>query len=464
MRNRPLSRRTLLRGTGALLSLPLLEAMMPGGTRSLMAAPIKPPVRLGFFYVPNGVNMNDWRVANAGVIGELPKTLQPLAAVRDKITLISNLEAEHCEGHEAGHEPAGGGFLVGQRCKHSEEPEVGGTSIDQLVARKIGLQTPIESLTLGIDPGHGGDHGYSGTYLSHISWRGKRTPAPLELNPRLLFERLYQGKTPARRSLNEASGNDDQPASPHGSVLDYVLEDARALQTQLGYNDRQRMEDYIEGIRSVERRVQKASQDSRTHHEGSFDSDPELDGFYRTIEGHLPKDGRGIPDKFSDHVDLMLDILALAYQADTTRISSFMFSYEKSGRAYKDIGVSGAHHSISHHGKEEQNLNWLTDINRHHIELFSRFLQRLDAIPEGDGTLLDHCLFLYGSGISDGNAHNHDDLPILVAGRGGANLPGNRHLVLPDKRPLCDVYLTMAQCAGVKLESFGDSTSPLPLV
>ncbi len=449
-----LSRRRLLRGSGVLLGLPFLEAMLPKSSAAAESLIAKPPVRTGFFYVPNGVNMEAWRVQEAGKLDKLSTILAPLDPVRNQVTLISNLEASHCHGKDAGHEPAGGGFLVGKPCKHSEEPEVGGTSIDQLIAKQVGLDTPVDSLTLGVDPGHGGDHGYSGTYLSHISWRGKKTPVPLELNPKILFERLYSGKSPRR---NTGSNSTEQANTPEGSILDYVLDDARALKMQLGHEDRTRMDDYIESVRSVERRIQAASPSNQTHHEGSFDSDPELDGVYRTIAGLMPKDGRGIPESYIEHVNLMLDILALAYQADTTRVSSFMFSYEKSGRAYKEIDVRDAHHTISHHNSEAENLDKLTKINTLHAELFSRFLQKLAAIPEGEGTLLDNCLFLYGSGISDGNKHNHDDLPILLAGGGGKGIKGNRHIKLEKKRPLCDVYVAMARAAGVEIDSFGDS-------
>jgi hypothetical protein len=454
------SRRRFLRGTGIALGLPVFHSLT-GSKFALGSTDIRPPVRTGFFYVPNGVNLYTWRVPNGGQLGDLPSTLAPLEPIRNQLTVISNLQADHCTGQDAGHEPAGGGFLVGKRCKHSEEPEVGGVSIDQIIAKQVGLATPVDSLTLGIDPGHTGDHGYSGTYLSHISWRGKRTPAPLELNPRLLFDRLYGGQSPRRNTPNDATSNES--TSSDASVLDFVLEDARSLQRQLGHDDRQRLEDYIESVRSVEKRIQAASQSPHTHHEGSFDLDPELDGVYRTIEGLLPKDGRGIPESYIDHVNLMLDILALAYQADTTRVSSFMFSYEKSGRSYKEIGIRDAHHSISHHNEEAKNLDGLSQINALHTQLFARFLQRLQSIREGEGTLLDNCLFLYGSGISDGNKHNHDDLPILVAGGGGTAIQGNRHIVCEDKRPICDVYVSMAQAAGVKLDSFGDSVTPFAM-
>ncbi len=231
-----LSRRTMLRGTGASIGLPLLDAMVPAPVQAEESTP-EIPVRLGFFYVPNGVNLNDWRPKDDAELNELPTTLQSLAPVKDKVLMISNLEAKHCEGKSAGHEPAGGGFLVGAKCKHSEEPEVGGISIDQFAAREIGLQTPVDSLALGVDPGHRGDHGYSGTYLSHISWRSKTTPAPLELNPKVLFDRLFRGRTPQPADWTRRSDQSDRKlpeSSVERSILDLAREDTKRLQRQLG--------------------------------------------------------------------------------------------------------------------------------------------------------------------------------------------------------------------------------------
>lgn len=454
-----ISRRRLLQGSGIALGLPLLEAMVP--TKAAAAASTPPvPTRLGFFYVPNGVNMDQWRVEETGRIEKWSTILQPLESVGDRVTLITGLRADHCKQPGAGHEPTGGGFLVGDLCKHSENPEVANTSIDQIVAKETGLETPIDSLALGIDPGHRGDHGFSGTYLSHISWRSSRTPVPLEINPRELFDRLYGGRVPQRR--NQATAL-DRSQSPRGSILDYVMEDAASLQRQVGYEDRQRLDEYTSSVRAVERRIQLSEASPETHHDGAFDDDPEIAAAYEDLQRRMVDDGRGIPELYADHVNLLLDILVLAFQADTTRVASFMFSMEKSGRSYKELGISGSHHSRSHHLKEKENLDALTAINRHHAELFSRFLQRLAATPEGDGNLLDHSLIMYGSGISDGNRHNHDDLPILVAGRGGRSLPGGRHLRLGDDRPLCDLYLTMAQSAGLEMSHFGDSQNALDL-
>lgn len=445
-----ISRRILLRGAGAAVAIPWLDAMAFGACAG------KPPVRLAFFYVPNGVVMDNWRVKAPGKLADLPPILKSLDPVKEKILVLSDLAADHCIGNKAGHEPAGGGFLVGAKCKHSEEPEVAGPSIDQVAAQRIGLKTAVDSLALGIDPGMRGDHGYSGTYLSNISWRSKAIPAALEINPRQLYDRLFRGRAPKRPDW-EAAEPELKPAAKEdtveGSVLDAVREDARDLQNKLGFSDRRRLEEYFEGLRSIERRIEAAGKEGASHHREAFKDAP--------ADGDLPKviipDGRGIPSTFAEHVTLMLDILTLAFQSDTTRVASFMFSYEKSGRAYPEVQASGTHHSTSHHQKRPEYLAKLTNINTLHMDLFARMLVRMSKVREGEGTLLDNVSILYGSGISDGNKHNHDDLPILVAGGPG----GGRHLKLGKKTPLCNLYLDMMARSGVALEKFGDSTGPL---
>lgn len=465
-----LSRRMLLRGVGAAVALPWLESIAVAASG---ANQIDPPVRLGFFYVPNGVNLNDWRPAKNPVLEELPKTLQGLTPVKDRVIVLSNLAADHCHGKDAGHEPTGGGFLVGTKCKHSEEPEVGGISIDQLAAREIGMETRIDSLTLGVDPGHRGDHGYSGTYLSHISWRSKTTPSTLELNPKLLFNRLFRGQAfqgqalapPVWSRSSRRNASVLPETSIEKSVLDLVKEDTRSLQRQLGYNDRQKLEEYLEGLRSVEQRIASATKSPHSHHQDAFhDAGPSEHDDPQTWTEIVIPDGKGIPSLYADHVNLMLDILTLAFQTDTTRLATFMFSYEKSGRAYPEIDARAAHHSSSHHNNEEQNLTQLTRINAHHINLFARMLERMSKIQEGERTLLDNVLFCYGSGIGDGNKHNHDDLPILVAGGAGGTLTGGRHIAFEEKTPICNLYLEMLHRAGMNVSQFGDSTGRLSLV
>lgn len=459
MNFQPLSRRTVLRGVGTALALPWLEAMLP---RASAKSPVLgPPMRIGFFYVPNGVHMPNWRPADSEPLSELPRTLQSLEPVKEKVLVISDLAADHCNGKSAAHEPAGGGFLVGKKCKHSEEPEVGGASVDQVAAREIGLQTPIDSVALGIDPGHRGDHGFSGTYLSHISWRSKSTPSPLELNPKQVYKRLFRDEPLKKPDWNEPADQGSQVETPETSVLDLVREDARSLQRRLGSADRRKLEEYFEGLRSVERRIASSSRDAHSHHVEGFTHEPSLQDDDPILEPLIMPEGKGIPSVYSEHVNLMLDVLTLAFQTDTTRVASFMFSYEKSGRAYPEIGAPSSHHGTSHHQGDAEKHEHLTRINTHHMELFAGMLKRMDAIDEGGSSMLDNVVFLYGSGISDGNKHNHDDLPILVAGGGAGTIRGGRHLKLGTKTPLCNLYLEMLDRVGVRLESFGDSTGRL---
>lgn len=468
----PISRRTVIRGAGAAVALPWLEAMTPLASTAAAGEQAAsnaggPPVRLAFFYVPNGVNMDTWRPESTGALGELPPILKPLEPVKDRVTVISDLAADHCKGKSAGHEPAGGGFLVGEKCKHSETPEVAGASVDQVAAREIGLSTPVDSLALGIDPGHRGDHGYSGTYLSHISWRSKTTPSPLRMNPKVLFDDLFRGQRPRPAKwgggdFGAASNNSSvRPDTIEQSVLDLVREDAKALQRRLGFSDRRKVEEYLEGLRGIERRVRSASLDAESHHREAFRDAPGADADEQELPPLIIPDGRGVPKLYADHVNLMLDILVLAFQTDTTRIASFLFSYEKSGRSYPEIDARGSHHSLSHHQKKQENLDQLTRINTHHMELFSRMLVRMSEVEEGAGSLLDNVMILYGAGISDGNRHNHDDLPVLVAGGAGGTLGGGVHLKLDKQTPICNLYVDMLRRAGVAIDQFGDSSGPL---
>jgi hypothetical protein len=441
-----LSRRAFLRGVGVSLALPLLDAGDPAAPAS---GPTQAPVRLGFFYVPNGVVMANWKPKATGTEFDFPEILRPLQPLKQRVTVLSDLAADHCIGEIASHEPAGGAFLVGAKCKRSEEPEVGGISVDQLAARHLGEQTPVDALTLGIEPGFRGDHGYSGTYLSHMSWRSTTSPAPLEINPKELFNRLFHGQLPRSPGLDR----DARPPadSVEGSILDLVRDDARDLRHHLGSSDRDKMEEYLEGVRGIERRI--AGIDP-----GTSGTPEPLDA--RIREPVFPE-GKGIPKVYADHVNLLLDILVMAFQTDTTRVASFMFGMEKSGRSYPEIGAPGSHHSTSHHDNKPENLAELTKINTHHLGLFARMLRRMGEIREGDRTLLDNVVFLYGCGISDGNKHNHDDLPILLAGGGGGTLTGGRHIAFGKKTPICNVYLDMLARAGLPVEKFGDSTGRL---
>jgi hypothetical protein len=340
-------------------------------------------------------------------------------------------------------------------------PEVGGVSVDQVAAAEVGLSTPVDSLSLGIDPGHRGDHGYSGTYMSHISWRSRTTPTALELNPRQLYDRLFSD-SPLRRPRwgGEAAPTAVAP-SVEESVLDLVQEETRSLQRRLGFRDRRRLEEYLDGIRGIERRIARAESSRHSHHQEAFNADPLADADEPDLPRLVIPDGKGIPSVYADHVNLMLDILTLAFQTDTTRVATFMFSYEKSGRSYAEVEAPGAHHSTSHHGGKPENHAQLVRINTHHMMLFARMLERMAATEEGEGTLLDNVMLCYGSAISDGNKHNHDDLPILVAGGAGGTLQGGRHLVAADKTPICNLYVDMLARCGAAKDRFGDSSGRL---
>ncbi len=463
MKFSPISRRTLLRGTGVAVALPLLDAM----SHAIASAPSSNviPTRIAFFYVPNGVHMPAWRPREAGDLGELPPILRSLEQVKEHVVVISETAAAHCKGKGGSHEPAGGGYLVGEKCKHSEVPEVANASVDQVAARELGLHTPVDSLALGIDPGSRGDHGYSGTYMSNISWRSKTTPSALELNPRHLYERLFRGQSLRRPDWNSAVAavESNKVVTPAVNVLDLVREEARDLQRKLGYHDRQRLHDYLEGLRSVERRILHAEADGFGHHAEGLASDPIASVDDPRLPQLIIPEGRGIPPTYEEHVNLILDILTLAFQTDQTRVATFMFSYEKSGRQYKEVDAPGSHHSNSHHNNEADKHAALTRINSLHMELFARMLQRMRGINEGEGTLLDHVMISYGSGISDGNRHNNDDLPLLVAGGGGGRVRGGRHLLVEPRTPICNLFLEMLAAAGVQRQQFGDSTGRLEL-
>jgi hypothetical protein len=464
-----LPRRSFLKSASACIALPFLDAMVPANPARKGVG--KPPVRLAWLYVPNGVVMPKWKPAQVGAGYEMPELLKPLEAVKDRVLVLSDLAAMHCRGTGGSHEPTGGGILTGFKCKHSEEPESGGPSIDQVAARMIGDQTPVDSLALAIDPGHRGDHGYSGTYMSHISWRNPTTPAALEMNPKELFDRLFQGrplKAPSwdKGPRSTAAKPKTERANPEErigtSILDLMREDARKLMGNLGSNDRAKMEGYLDGIRNIERRLDLAEKDSaEVAAAGPAGKKPATaPGAGAPPELMIPTKA-GKPPVYADHVNLLLDLLVMAFWTDTTRVGTFMFSFEKSGRSYAELGARGSHHSYSHHNDKAENLDALTKINTHHISLFARMLGNMSKLKEGDGTLLDNMAIMYGSGISDGNKHNNDNLPILLAGGGGGAIKGGAHVAFGKQTPICNLYLDMMSMAGLELEKFGDSTGRL---
>ena len=438
-----LSRRTFLRGVGAAIALPMLDAMTPalaavGPTR-------KPPVRLVFAYVPNGIIMKDWTPKGMGTDYELTRILAPLKAYREDLTIISGL-ADH-NGNELGdgagdHARAGASFLSGVHCKKTSGADIhGGVSADQIAARAFESQTRFASLELGCEDSRtvgNCDSGYSCAYTNSIAWRSPTTPVPPEVNPRLVFERLFGTEDfrldPATRARR---------AQYRKSILDMVREDTQTLNSSLGQADRRKMDEYLTSVREIELRIQNAERDS-----------------HATVRPGIEKP-TGIPVAFGDYVSLMFDLQAAALRADLTRVSTMMIGREGSMRTYPEINIADSHHPLTHHRNNPEFIEKVTQINTFHIGLLGRFLGQLKATQEGEGTLLDNCMVVYGSGLGDGNRHTHENLPILVAGRGGGSLKAGRHIAYTSETPVANLYMTLLDRAGVHPGSIGDSTGKL---
>ena len=439
----PVSRRTVLRGLSTAVALPWLESMGPmtsWAAESTAGKAATAPNRLAFLYVPNGKNMADWTPSTEGTAFELTPILEPLAPVRDYITVLTGLTADGARPHGDGggdHARALAAFLTGAHPVKTDGTDIrNGISVDQVAASRIGDQTRLASLEIGCEAGAMAgncDSGYSCVYSSTMAWRSATQPLPKEVNPKLVFERLFG-----------SGGNADrvQRDQLRKSVLDFVREDSRDLQAKVSKNDQRKLDEYFSSIRDIEQRIERA-----THL-------PEVKAPDYPVPAGIPKD-------FPDHVKMMCDLLVLAFQADVTRISTFVFTNEGSNRAYPFVGVSEGHHDLSHHGNDAKKKEKIRDINKFHVSQLSYLLQKLKAIPEGDGTLLDHCLIAYGSANSDGNAHNHDNLPIVLAGKGGGTVRTGRHLIYPKETPLSNLWLSMLERVDVKLPFLGDSTGAL---
>ena len=441
---RYLPRRTVLRGLGASLALPLLDGMVPAlsAQRATAANPVR---RLGAIYVPNGVEMRAWIPSAKGTALELSPILGPLEPVRDQVCVLSGLAdkpAIPLEGEGVGdHARAAATWLTGVHATKTEGPDIrAGVSMDQIAARELGKQTQLASLELAIDSVEvlgACDQGYSCAYTNTIAWRNATTPLPMENNPRAVFERLFGAADSTDPSARLARLRQDR------SILDFVTSEANGLDNKLGAGDRLKMDQYLDAVRDVERRIQRAEEQS----------DREIPVVEQPV---------GIPDTFEAHARLMFDLLALAYQTDLTRVSTFMFGKEVSGRSFPEIGVPGGHHGYSHHQNDPNNLAMLAKINTHHIAQFGYFLEKLRDTPDGDGSLLDHSLFVYGAVISDGNLHFHLDLPTLLVGGGAGHLEGGRHLQYPSETPLTNLHVSVLDKLGLPMEKFGDSSGPLP--
>ncbi|MBI3408509.1 MAG: DUF1552 domain-containing protein [Planctomycetes bacterium] len=453
----PISRRTALKGLGVSVALPFLEAMLP---QSLFAqagsAAQRLPRRMAFLYVPNGVHVPDWTPTADGRAFELPRTLRPLAAVKDDLLVFTGLTVDKARPNGDGpgdHARAMSAFLTGCQPRKTSGADIrAGVSVDQLAARHATTRFP--SLEVGCEAGAQAgncDSGYSCAYSANISWRGEATPQPKEINPRAVFDRLFAGP---------AQGQAAQRDLFNRSILDFVREDANALRRRLGAADLQRVDEYLTSIREIEQRIER----NRTAPASALPSPLRGEGLGAALPSPLRGEGlgvRGIPAEYRDHLRLMADLLVLAFQGDVTRIATFVFANEGSNRPYRNINISDGHHDLSHHGNNREKQERIARINKFHIEQFAYLLKRLKHIREGEGGLLDNCMILYGSGNGDGNAHNHDNLPILLAGKGGGTLSTGRHIRYPHNTPLCNLYLDMLDRMGVQAERFGDSTGLL---
>ncbi len=438
-----LPRRTFLRGLGTTLALPLLDAMAPAfaGTKSSVARPV---CRMGFVYVPNGVIMDRWTPAAEGAGFELTPTLNALAPFKDRLLVLTGLAQKTGDplGDGPGdHARAGATFLTGVHPKKTEGVDIrAGISVDQIAARELGKKTQLSSLELTLEaPGLVGncDSGYSCAYTNTISWRTPTTPMPMEVNPRAVFERLFGDGESTDARARIARIKEDR------SILDSVREEVAHLEPGLGARDRGKLSDYMDAIRDIERRIQLAEEQSAT------------------LKLPVMERPMGVPGSFEDHAKLMFDLQVIAFQADLTRVISIMIGREGSNRAYRAIGVPDPHHGISHHQGDREKIEKLAKINAHHIEMFAYYLDRLRSTPDGDGNLLDHSMLVYGSSLSDGNMHTHQDLPVLLAGGAAGQIKGGRHLKFPKGTPMTNLFLSMLDKLGVPSERIGDSTGKI---
>ncbi|MBA4146820.1 MAG: DUF1552 domain-containing protein [Verrucomicrobia bacterium] len=439
-------RRTFLKGLGTALALPVLEAMSPATKVFASTGARKFPTRMAFVYVPNGVNMADWTPKAVGSNFDLPAILEPLAPHRSEINVLTGLALDGARAHGDGagdHARANAAFLTGAHPRKTPGADIrAGVSVDQVAVAKLGRETRLPSLEIGCDGNKQAgacDSGYSCAYQANLSWKGESSPMPPELDPRLVFERLF-----GNGNSGEVKENRERRKRYQKSILDFVLEDAKQLQSNLGYTDRRKLDEYLGAVREMEIRIEQAERFSA--------SQPNFDRPSGIPEG---------PNGFEKHIKLMADLLALAFETDTTRVASFMIAYDGSNRPYNDIGISEGHHHLSHHQNDQAMIGKIKRINHFHMVQFAYFLDKLKSVKEGEGTLLDNSMIVYGSGIGDGNRHNHDDLPILLAGRGGGAITPGRHIKMEKETPLTNLYLSMLDIMGASAERIGDSTGPL---
>jgi hypothetical protein len=442
---RHLPRRTFVKGLGTSIALPFLDAMVPALARG--AGKPASPRRMAIVYVPNGIHMADWTPKSAGADYDLPRILEPLAPFKNDMLVLSGLAQMTGSPYgekEGDHVRASGAYLTGVRPKMTKGVDIGvGVSADQVAALHVGSRTRFASLELTCEDARLGgfcEPSYSCAYLNTLSWRSATTPNPAEINPRAVFERLFAGSDPGETAAQRA-----RRAADRRSILDFVLDDARQLQHGLGPTDRRKVDEYLSAVRVIETRIEAAERESSQSGAGGPDMARPA----------------GVPTLLSEHIRLMFDLTAVAFQADLTRVVTFIVGREGSGLTFPEIGISDAHHPLTHHRGKQEMIDKVIQINRWHVEQFALFLKRLRSQQEEDGSLLDHSMILYGSGLSDGDKHLHHDLPLLLAGRGGGSVKPGRHVVYKAETPMNNLLLSMLDRMGVPAEQLGDSTGKL---
>ena len=436
-----LSRRTLLRGIGTAVALPWLEAMGQFTAYAAETPGRKVPNRLAFLYVPNGKDMPNWTPRGEGRLDELPPILEALAPLKGDLLVLTGLAADKARPYGDGggdHARAMTAFLTGVHPRKTDGTDIrAGKSVDQIAAQRIGDLTRLPSLEIGGTPGSMAgscDSGYSCVYTSTVSWKSSTQPLPKEVNPKLVFERLFGQPGGPERARREAARK---------SVLDFIRDDSRALAAGMGSGDQQKLDEYFTSIREIELRIERAAKLPPVHAPAGVTAPA------------------GQPGNFAENLRLMCDMLVLAFQADVTRVATFVFANESSNQSYPELGVNEGHHELSHHGRDPEKIRKVRAINQFHVAQLAYLLQRLKGIREGDGTLLDHCMIAYGSGNSDGDRHNHDDLPILLAGGGGGTITTGRHVRFKDETPVTNLWTSLLERMDVRVPFVGDSTGAL---
>jgi hypothetical protein len=424
-----LSRRALLRGAGAAVALPFLDSMVPA-----FASPVKPARRLGFVFIPMGADLSRWTPPGRGKLETLSPILAPLEDVKDKVCVLTNTELQNA--YPGTHSSSNAAFLSCARAKHTESSDYRlGTTVDQVAARAIEKETQLPSLELAMDLMQvigQCDNGYACVYQNNLSWSSPTTPLPAEAHPRLVFEKLFgEGGKPEDRKAE---------LRKRASLLDFVKDDLGRLERSLGPADREKMSHYLDAVREVERRIQKAEAEAGEH---------PLPDLERPV---------GVPAAYADHARLMFDLQVLAFQGDVTRVIAFQLARETSNRTYPEIGVPDPHHPLSHHGNDPEKIERMSRVNRFHVSLFAEYVRKLAATPDGDGSLLDHSAILYGSGMGNPNVHDHINLPVLVAGTAAGGLKAGWHFRYEKPLPLANVHLTLLDRTGVRIDKFADST------